>query len=124
MTPASVPASRSSVTARIRSAPLNRSGQSSPVLPPARLPSPGLLDARLPSPGLLDARLVRAALGRVGQLLKLNRGLALVVDQVPHAEDRGGGVEQPARAGGDRRVEPAPGHRDHVVPAPLVPPGN
>ena len=48
---------------------------------------------------------VAAALGRVGQLLQLDRGLALVVDRVPHAQQRGDRVEQPARAGGERRVD-------------------
>src|SRR5215467_9436334 len=49
---------------------------------------------------LPDRSAVGAALGRVGPLLELDRGLALVVDGVPHPEKGGDRVEQPAGAGG------------------------
>ena len=52
----------------------------------------------------------------VGELLELDRGLALVVDRVADAEDGGGGVEQAARAGGQRGVDALGGHRDHGGP--------
>ena len=59
------------------------------------------------APGL-DAGRVRAASSglRVGQLLELDRGLALVVDRVPDAEDRRDRVEQAPGAGGQRGVRP------------------
>ena len=45
-------------------------------------------------------------LSRVGELLQLDSRLAFVVDVVPHPEDGGHGIEEPARAGGQRGVTP------------------
>ena len=50
---------------------------------------------------------VGAALARVGDRLELHRGLALVVDSRAQAAERRHRVEQPARAGGDRRGDAA-----------------
>ena len=57
------------------------------------------------------ARRVGASLGRVGELLQLDRGLALVVDRVAEPEQRRHRVEQPPGAGGQRRVDPGAGDR-------------
>jgi hypothetical protein len=62
--------------------------------------------------------------GGIGQLLKLDGRLPLVVDRVPNPEHRGGRVEQPPGARGQRRVDAAAGHGQHVVPAPRVAPPN
>ena len=93
MTPLPTPASRSSATARTRSQP-----RSAPVL-------------------LRRSRRRRRRTRRFGALLKLDGRLALVVDHVPYAENRGDGVEQPACARGGGRVDAAPCHREHIVPA-------
>jgi hypothetical protein len=46
----------------------------------------------------VHSQLRRVRTGRVGQHLEFDSGLALVVDSVPHPEQGGDGVEQPAHA--------------------------
>src|SRR5260370_7298526 len=53
----------------------------------------------------LDGGRVLASLAGVGELLELDRGLALVVDRVPHPEDGRGGVEQASPPGRHPGVE-------------------
>ena len=76
-----------------------------------------------PSP-VVEARRVRFQLSRVGELLELDGGLALVVDRVADAEQGGGRVEQAARAGGQRGVHAPGGHRGHGGPLVLVAAGH
>ena len=94
MTSRGTPPARSSAAARTKSAPRTRKRRRR-----------------------LDGRGVGAAFARIGELLELDRGLALVVDRVPDAEERGHGVEEPARARGQRGVDAVPAMLTHRRPA-------
>ena len=63
--------------------------QIAPGHPQLRTTGPGERARRLAG----DRHRVAAPLGHVGELLQLDRGLALVVDRVPDAEQRGDRVE-------------------------------
>src|SRR4029450_4019069 len=98
--------------------PLWKRGGTSRAAPPGA-PSPrrgaaprgaGARRGRGAGRGRGDPGRVGGRLGGVGQLLELDRGLALVVDRVADTEDRGHGVEQPAGAGGHRGRRAREGH--------------
>jgi hypothetical protein len=63
-----------------------------------------------------DLARISPVLVRISELLQLDRSLPLVVDAVPHSEDRRDGVEKPARARSHRRVDTCLSEPRHVIP--------